>query len=49
MIYDWVMRGTSSDSNSANELLPMDVCARDSENEAESAKRCAACKQQELK
>ena len=43
MIYDWVMRSTSSDSNSANELLPMDVCARDSENEAESAKRCAAC------
>ena len=44
MIYDWVMRSTSSDGNSANELLPMDVCARDSENKVESALRCASCK-----
>ena len=36
MVYDWVMRGASSDSDNNEESFPMDVCARDSTDPEET-------------
>ena len=49
MMYDWVMRGASSDSDNNEESFPMDVCARDSTDPEETIARCAACKAAAIK